>query len=303
MCPDIKFCVIIVNYKGSRDTIDCVRSLGLAASSFNSNVQILVVDNSNDKFGDMGPTVSVIKTGWNIGLSGAWFVGFFNEAAQACDYCIFINNDTIVENSFFHGIEKGIRKWGDNCAFGPRICYFDNPTRIWSRGGKINRYMVSVKHYGENLYAEDIIAEDFVTGHLSGCCLVIKTSHLNKIGGPDPNFFFRGEEWDLNFRLNRKGIKLVLLDQVNIYHKINGSHERFDPLMLYLAYRAKVLFAKKSLPVFYFPFWYISAVIYCATISAQRFARYSNTGRHQIRKMLVKALLDGLKSDKILPVA
>jgi GT2 family glycosyltransferase len=297
----LSFCILIVNYHGREDTIACVKSVLAAAATLTSRVKIVIVDNSAETFDFEGEPVRVMRTGHNVGLSGAWYVGFYSEIAQSCDYTIFLNNDAYVAEDFFIYLQKGIEKWGANCAFGPRIYDASDSGLIWSRGGEIKRFAVKVKHFGENVRASAVEPGDFETGHLSGCCMIVRNAHLNQIGGPDTNFFFRGEEWDLNYRLIQAGVRLILLDQTNVFHAINGSHFRFAPNMLYLAYRAKVLFAKKILPWWYFPIWYPVALLYAATVAPLRFARSSNSSAQNIRRALISAFLEGLRNDKIMP--
>lgn len=297
------FCALIVNFHGREDTIACVQSVITAARSSSNSVKIVIIDNTFDDFDFADEPVSVIRTGHNIGLSGAWYVGFYSEITQSCDYTVFLNNDALVVEDFFVRLQKGIETWGPDCAFGPRIYNASERNLIWSRGGEIQRFAVKVRHFGEDVRASDVELGDFETGHLSGCCMIVRTEHLNRIGGPDTNFFFRGEEWDLNYRLMHAGIRLIILDQAEVLHKINGSHSRFAPDMLYLAYRAKVLFAKKILPWWYFPIWYTFALGYAAIVAPQRFGASSDSDITKIRRALVSAILEGLSTNKILPRA
>lgn len=294
------FCFVIVNYFGHDDTVSCVNSI-LSARTDQDRIRIVIVDNSGEQF-DFGDTdVTVLHTGHNVGLSGAWYIGFYAEVTQSCDYVIFLNNDATIAADFIEQLSKGAETWGPNCAFGPRIYCSQDRGHIWSRGGEIHRFQVKVVHHGENVSADDVVIGDFETGHLSGCCLILRVAHLNQLGGPDTNFFFRGEEWDLNYRLVQAGIKLVILDSAHVYHKVNGSHDRFSPPMLYFAYRAKVLFAKKILPVWYFPIWFLLAIIFTRFVAAKRFAKAGERPLAQVRKSLMSALFEGLRNDKILP--
>ena len=295
------FCILIVNYYGVDDTTECVSSLLDSARHVENDVKILIVDNSFDNFRFSDQSVSILRTGHNVGLSGAWYIGFYSEIAQSCDYVVFLNNDAVVAKDFFRQVQSGCEKWGDDCAFGPRILHASDPDLVWSRGGEIQRYLVKIRHFGENQRADQLETADFETGHLSGCCMIVPTLHLNRIGGPDTNFFFRGEEWDLNYRLSCAGVKLVILDRAEVFHQVNQSHDRFAPKMLYLAYRAKVLFAKKILPWWYFPIWYGLALGYAATVSPVRFARQAKYARSEIRNALVSAMHDGLRNNKIMP--
>lgn len=293
------FCVVLVNYHGVSVTLACIQSLKVSALQANCDLSIIVVDNSGEFPVGVDSSVTVLKTGQNIGLAGAWYIGQYNLVAQSSDYLVFLNNDTHTDVDFFSEVVRGINKWGSKCAFGPRILFASEPNKIWSRGGSISKYSASVKHSGEGVSATDVQIVDFETGHLSGCCLIVKTTDMNAIGGVDTNFFFRGEEWDINYRLSQLGIKLVLLDSARLYHAVNGSHDRFELKMLYLAYRAKVLFAKKIQPFWYFPVWLLASLIYGVFVAPVKFSRLSGVGAQAIRPVLLSALIDGIVKDKI----
>lgn len=301
MSVDMKFCAIIVNYNGALDTVRCVQSLMESAEVANCALKILIIDNTSDEFSFPAESVRVIRTGHNVGLSGAWYIGTYNEWAQKSDYIIYINNDAVSDPNFFREITAGIEKWGPGCAFSPRISRTDRPDVIWSRGGRIKKFSVSVLHFGEGVRASEVETKDFETGHLSGCCIIISPDHMNRIGGPDTNFFFRGEEWDINYRLADRGVRLVVLDSAIVLHSVNGSHDRFSPKMLYFAYRAKVLFAKKILPAWYFPVWYGVAYAYSVAMAPAKFSKLSGRRAPEIRAALRKAFLDGATNNKISP--
>ncbi|WP_152606541.1 glycosyltransferase family 2 protein [Aquabacterium sp. NJ1] len=281
------------------DTIACIQSLIKSAEHSECSLVVLVVDNSGDFPDQYDGPVTVLKTGFNVGLAGAWYIAQYHHIAQASDYLIFLNNDTQADLAFFDGISKGVQKWGGQCAFGPRIHFSSDPQKIWSRGGRIKRFSASVVHAGEGVPVSKVETGDFETGHLSGCCMIINTESMNDIGGADTNFFFRGEEWDINYRLAQRGVKLVILDEVRLFHHVNGSHDRFDLKMLYLAYRSKMLFAKKIQPFWYFPVWLGLSYFYIIFVAANKFAKLSGRDALDIKPVLLKAFKDGLARDKI----
>ena len=299
-----RYCAIIVNYYGADDTLACIDSLNAAASNANVTLSIVVVDNSGE-FGSFysGDGIYIIHTGYNVGLARAWHIGCYNSIAQSADYIMLVNNDITVPLNFFEELESSIRRWGGACAFGPRILYDRDRSRIWSRGGRIKPFFGSVIHFGEGADSESVPRNDFETGHLSGCFLIIKREHFNAVGGVDTRYFFRGEEWDINYKLKKYGIKLIIADRADVFHKVNASHERFSPEMLYYAYRAKVLFAASIQPWWYFPLWYLCSLGYAGLIAPRKFARAS--GRKYkariLRRVLLMAVLHGWRRGPINP--
>ena len=301
MAADRAFAVVLVNYNRHEETRRCVESLR-ASICDQENVAIFIVDNS-----DLGalpdiPGTTILRPGLNLGLAPAWTLAFnLIATTEAYSHVVFLNNDVVVASDFFAMLDQGIAKWGAHTTFGGRIYRADNQRTIWSRGGSINVLTASVSHRDEGVPDSQVIEGDFETGHISGCCLIVPVDVLQSIGGPDPNFFFRGEEWDLSLRLTRAGCRLVLLDRLRLWHTISASHDRFSPEMLYLAYRAKVLFAMKHQPKAWFPFWYLLGLVYAVTLAPRKFAGLAGHRIRKVRRALLQAFYDGLFERRIRP--
>ena len=75
--------------------------------------------------------------------------------------------------------------------------------------------------------------------------LLFNAKCLKKVGLFDDRFFFRGEEWDLCYRIKKAGFKLKLAPKSIIYHKVSRTVKRFSAFDIYCAYRAKLLFGYK----------------------------------------------------------
>jgi len=292
--------VVLVNYNTTKETFACVRSIQDADQS-SVDLQIFVVDNSDrDSIPEIDDVV-IFRPCKNVGLSPAWSIVFKEIRKHCYDYVIFLNNDVQIAQDFFTELANGAARWGGGCAFGARIYRLDQPDVIWSRGGAVDARKVVIRHDDCNVHKSSIQDGDFETGHISGCCMVIPVELLEEIGGPDSDFFFRGEEWDLNYRLLTAGGRLVILDRMELWHAVNASHNQYSPDMLYLAYRAKVLFARKHHPVWWFLVWYVFGFIYAATIAPGKFSRSSCQETWPIRRALVTAFIDGIRWKTIRP--
>jgi len=295
-----RVCVILVNYNNEAETRGCIDSL-FAAQRPSIKLDIVIVDNSDKVEIGAIDDVLILRPKRNLGLSPAWALAFKTDCAQASDFVIFMNNDVNVAPDFFAEFEQGVDTWGKETAFGGRIYYREDPERIWSRGGRIDAKRVVVEHHDCEKLSGEVAAGDFETGHISGCCMIIPTKKLVDVGGPDPNFFFRGEEWDLNYRLLQSGTRLLILDRVVMWHHVNASHDRFKPEMLYLAYRAKVLFARKHHNALWFMMWFAAGLTYSILIAPRKFARMSNRAENTLRRPLVQAFIDGVRMLTIQP--
>lgn len=101
--------IIIVNWNGSSDTLDCVNSILEGASE---GIDVVVVDNGSEKsqtdfvrsaLSDK-ENVHVVETGANLGFSGGNNAGIRFAIERGIlhdkDFVLFLNNDTTVQKGF-----------------------------------------------------------------------------------------------------------------------------------------------------------------------------------------------------------
>lgn len=90
--------IIILNWNGLRDTLECLTSLaGLQYPRW----QAVVVDNGSDAgqaeaIQTSHPTVTLIRNQKNLGYTGGNNVAIHHAMAQGADYIWLLNNDTVV---------------------------------------------------------------------------------------------------------------------------------------------------------------------------------------------------------------
>ena len=298
----LRLFVVVANYNSPLETDACIRSLEEADGPL-FDQRVVVIDNSDSGLSYSHPGIQVIRPGENVGLGEAWARGFAFAESERANYCLFLNNDALVTPDFFYEMKRGIDTHGRESVLGPRILTADGSGRVWSRGGTISVWRASVHHLGGHDDAA-LPSQDFETGHLSGCCLLAPVELLRRIGGPDGRFFFRGEEWDLNHRLSKIGARLMVCDRARVYHRIGRSHDRFSPRMLYFAYRAKVLFARKHQARLWFPVWYAFGLAYAFSVGPLKFLVWSGRSAswsdlRAMQRALTGAFLDGLGKDRI----
>jgi GT2 family glycosyltransferase len=295
--------IVIANYNSSVETDACLSAICGGAES-GLVLKIVVIDNSDVEPPYHHPDVRVIRPGTNIGLGAAWARGYLLADSIAADYCVFLNNDAVLDKQFFVEMMAGVETYGERTALGPRIVRADGSGAVWSRGGEISIWRASVFHHGGGLDDASLPRKDFETGHLSGCCIFVPMKLLREIGGPDDRYFFHGEEWDLSHRLRHAGARLVIRDSAIVHHGVSKSHDRLSPRILYFAYRAKVLFAKKHQPPLWFPIWYSIGLSYAALFAPLKFALWSRAARswktiRSLQGALVRAFVDGLAKRRI----
>ena len=130
--------VIVLNWNGREDTLECLRSIRSIAYS---NFGVIVVDNGSTD-GSVAairasqPSVEVIDTGENLGFAGGNNVGIRRALELGADYVLLLNNDTVVDPGLLRAFVAAAALHPEAGAFGAKIYFHSEPTRIWYAGAR-----------------------------------------------------------------------------------------------------------------------------------------------------------------------
>lgn len=266
--------IVILNYNGYEDTIECLASL---LKVDYPDFQIVLVDN-----GSVNQSVKEIRQwargheellvkrkfiilenkensgfarGNNLGIRYA--LSHFNS-----EYILVLNNDTVVEPDFIGPligvfaahpraalvapkVREKIRRWQGHLFkrvnFLTYLLFFTPLRRI------IWRTPFAVEHYLDKysmpikLYA------------VAGCCLLFKAEHLKKIGLFDERTFLGWEEYIIAEKLVKLGLETYLAPKSVIHHKIAQAINKLSKTRN----RAYYLNGEKVFQEYYFtmPIW------------------------------------------------
>ena len=219
-----KISIIVLNWNGGQNTIDCLESLQRVEDD---NFEIVLVDNNSttkpiNSIESKFENIQIIKLDKNFGYSGGNNRGF-QEIKNNTDFVCFLNNDVIVDPQFLNQFRIGIEKYGENCIFGPKI-YFKYPSKkIWFGGGLVNlkKGLIYHKSIGELDSESNSINEK--TDYITGCCLVISIDNFDKLNGFDEQFNMYAEDVDLCLRAKNQNIDCMYLPNSKIWHKVSSS--------------------------------------------------------------------------------
>ena len=235
--------IIILNWNGADDTIECLESLD--ASSI---YDIYLVDNGSaddskesiikyiegskyqskskvytrDEFVKPTEGLNFITLDENLGFAGANNY-ICNIIKDDYKYVMLLNNDTYVVEDVIEKMRDILEK-KDYAAITCDIRRYSDHKELWNAGGNFT-------WYGDRLYFSqkvidakiaqgvECIDADFITG----CAPIIKGDYIRKYG-LFTDRFFHGEE-DFNFCKNVKknGYKCGVYLQGIIYHKVGSS--------------------------------------------------------------------------------
>ena len=253
-----KIAVVLVNYNGITDTLECIDSLNNSSVP----VDIIVVDNASigediNILTNKRPSVKLISSEINLGFSGGNNLGI--EYALECDYefILLLNNDTIVDQ---HMIRELLKHSNFNSVSAP-IMYYEGSERIWYGGGGINKFTGNSKHYTEISNGKSNMDGLMKCSFATGCCMLIHRDIFSLVGKWDESFFMYYEDTDFSIRLNINNVNINFVPTAKLWHKISQSTGgETSPFNIYYMTRNRLNIVKKHKSYFYFTAYFFSLV-------------------------------------------
>ncbi len=257
-----KVFIIILNWNGCADTIECLESLKKIDYP---DYKIVVVDNaSSDDSIDIIPRkyteVSFIAVKKNLGFAGGNNVGIKYALENQADYILLLNNDTIVKPDFLTKlveIAESDKKIG---IAGPKILFYDKRDTIWFGGGKVNwsrtrgthiAYSLQLTDYRQSSDSQQSAVSGQQTDYITGCCLLIKREVIEKIGLMREDYFLYYEDVDWCLCAEKAGFKSVFVPSAKIYHKQSRSAgETSFPYIYYHSRNGLMLSSRYGFKIF-----------------------------------------------------
>ena len=221
----LSIAVILVNWKKYNLTSKCIDSLN---KSNYKNFKIILVDNEysekslielKNKYNEL----IVFKEKNNLGFAGGNNIGIRYALENDYDYIMLLNNDTEVKENFILPLVERIEKDHSLGAVQPLILNFSNKSIIWNAGGKLNKFLgLTSTRLNNNKLNSSIVFDDY-TDWISGCCILIKSEILTKVGLLDEKFFNYYEDVDWSLRMKNLGYDLGFVKESIIYHHGSSS--------------------------------------------------------------------------------
>lgn len=222
----LKIAIILVNYNGFCDTIECINSI---KNCDYANYSIIVVDNcsqikpSEDEIQYIENNADFIRLDTNLGFSGGNNVGIkFAKDRYDPDYYLLLNNDTVVTFSFLNELLEVYESKLDAGIVCGKIKWFDDKSLLWYDGGEYNSKISKVSHTNYNcsdIENNTIRKVTFATG----CMWLIKKDVLFDVGLLSEEYFLYSEDLDYCCRVLKKGYSIYYCPKSLIYHKVSRS--------------------------------------------------------------------------------
>jgi len=243
-----KVFIIILNWNGKIDTLNCLSSL--QAISY-PNREIVVVDNGSkdnsvEQIKSLYPSVTLLETEKNLGYAEGNNVGIRYALEHHADYILLLNNDTTVATDLLEQLTNAGLQNPDTGVFGATLFYMDKPDTVWFAGAKWNFQTLSFDYpYQDQKLPENINTE---TDYACGAALFFRADVAQSIGLLDARFFLVWEESDWCLRATRAGYGCIMVPSAYVWHKVGASFDgESSPLRQYFSYRNRLLWAEKNL--------------------------------------------------------
>ena len=242
--------VVIVNYKGRDDTLECLASLDHVTYPHYS---VIVVDQaSNDgtpaAIRAAFPATLLLENAINDGFAGGSNRGIRQAMDAGADYVFLLNNDTTVAPDLLDRLVAWMETWPDVGISGPLMLYYSDPKVIWSAGGYISPHGGSAMNFQGNEPTPHDAEELGYTNasFIVGCGLMVRRAVLEQIGLLDEQFFLYYEEADFCARARRAGWKIHTVWAARLWHKVSRSTGTDSELTLYYMRRNQLLFLERN---------------------------------------------------------
>jgi len=279
--------IIVVNWNGWKDTIECLESLLLLDYT---DFRIVVCDNGSQdesiirlrdwgeqKFGTNSSTwqvlgrsdielrcfspkalFTIVENVENFGFAGGTNVGL--KYAISCgdaEFCWLLNNDTVVDSFALTALVNRMSKKKDASMCGSTLRHYYNRSSIQALGGAIYFKWLGVAwHLGRTMNGDKLPDEDLVEkkmDYVIAASLLVRSSYLHEVGLMAEDYFLYFEEIDWVFR-GQGRYSLAYASQSIVFHKVGASiGTTTNPLRKncqsdYYTLRNRIIFTRRYFP-------------------------------------------------------
>ncbi len=261
-----KVCIIILNWNGKKDTIECLDSVRKIEYL---NFKIILVDNAStdgsvEYIEKQYPEITIIQNKENMGFTGGNNVGIRKALQTDAKYFLLLNNDTIVDKNLITECVTEFQKNESVGIIGPKVVYYNNPENIWCAGCSYNEVIGRSVMYGTFSKKKDFEKEEIVDW-ISFCVVMIKREVVEKIGVLDDDFFSSYEDLDFCLRAKKAGYLCAYTPNTVVKHKIARDWGGLDnPVYIYYQVRNALLCMKKNRSAFGFFLYFM--IFFCISI-------------------------------------
>lgn len=243
-----KASVVLVNYNGYKDTVDCLKSLSRVDYD---NFDVIVVDNAStelptkDEMAYIKSQALFLPVQHNLGFSGGNNIGIEQAIKNGAAYVLLLNNDTTVEPDFLKNMVEAAKNGRDVGIVTGKIRFFSRPDYIWFGGGYFDNRDGKIGHERYNIKDNEQFNSPVRNiSFASGCLMLIPIGAVQKVGLLEEKYFLYSEDTDYCCRIRKAGLNILFCEKAVIYHKVSASTGKNSDSMTYYTTRNKLYIAR-----------------------------------------------------------
>lgn len=255
----MKVGIVILNYNGVANTLDCLQSLK-KLNSADLSIDIIVVDNHSQDGSQKSLSkvkgINFIQNSQNLGYSGGNNIGIRYALRNKAELILILNNDTTIDKNTLLHLEKRSRQAdiiSPKIYFSPGFEFHKKRYRsnelgkiIWYAGGEIDWENIIGKHVGVDEVDNGQFNKPCEVDFATGAAMFIKREVFEKVGFFDEKYFLYLEDMDFCVRAKKAGFKIMYEPKAVVWHKnaqsADGSGSKLQD---YYISRNRLLFATK----------------------------------------------------------
>ena len=306
--------IVVVNYNGWADTIECLESV---LRSDYPAYRVIVCDNgSTDGSGDRiqawaegrlaveatGPlapltaqpvpkpvphgVLEVLHSPVNRGFAGGNNLALRAALARGdLEFAWLLNNDTVVEPDALSWLVERLRRDPRAGICGSTIRFYNDPSRVQAYGGDSYNKWFGIPRHIERVDGRMGEAEAYVEARMAfvmGTSMLVTRSFLQHVGLMCEDYFLFFEELDWATR-GRDRFRLAYAPQSVVYHKSGRStgltSTEYNARSDYYMNRSQLLFARRHTPAALFSIFLRHLLVLGNSVFRGRWHRVSMLAR------------------------
>lgn len=265
--------IIILNWNGGLDTINCIHSLLpnlnhqedsvfiVDNNSSDNSVQLITEDLENNSLDFILTETKnitkdyqkcchfyILKNEKNLGFGTGnnSLLKQFDAIENNFDLIWLLNNDTIIDGNTLISLKNKISENKEIGAVGSIVLNYPDNGRVQNTGVKYFPYLGVSKFINKNKKISEIsFSKSISFDYLNGASLMLNFEAVKKVGFFDERYFLYSEEFDLQLAMKSLGYSILLEPKSHVYHHLMGSTKGNSHLFYYYYSNSSTLLTKK----------------------------------------------------------
>lgn len=246
-----KIAIVICNYNGGMDTVNCVKAV--FKSTF-QDYDIFVADNAseddsvellNNHFGER---VNILRNKENLGGSGGFGRGIRHAVECGYEFIMMLDNDAFIDTDTVETFYTYLCEHEDVGIVGAKIMSVEQPEVIldFAKNMDWEHFHDGSKWMGQRDCIEACVPVE--CDYVAATAAMATRKALMASGGMDEEHFIYYDDIEMNQRIRMAGFKVVCLGTTKAWHKSSMAHRKTNTFTRYYLTRNRYRFFAKYLP-------------------------------------------------------